>query len=384
MSTRRHVLKDIDPYVCLFEDCNQGDVLFPSVEEWLGHMQWQHTVVYSCQAPGHEEHIYSSEAELEEHIRQIHPGSFTTSQLPHLVKQGALPAADTFAVLALSFNSTDIAGQPVVQCPICHDFPPPLAETGHSIAEVHPDIQNHIIEHLESIALLSLPVEDDADGAGANVKQSSDNSIEAIQDVADLPPVIFDDETTGRYASSQRPDSNYGSDTEIVMPADLELGETWADIFRDVKQPQLPEPEEDPLLLRWQEQIEVSVILPEGVGSNPPPRSHPEEEVHLQGEGLTRKLQDVSPLCGETAVQRLTAGATDVSDSDPPPSAVLGRVVSDVDDDILGYINNRLASTQRPRLSGFPGLQDNIRRKVMEAADGMYVIIPSQAYAHPA
>ncbi|KAK7415017.1 hypothetical protein QQZ08_012457 [Neonectria magnoliae] len=34
----RHILKDINPYVCLFEDCNRGDIL-ASIEEWLGHMQ---------------------------------------------------------------------------------------------------------------------------------------------------------------------------------------------------------------------------------------------------------------------------------------------------------------------------------------------------------
>lgn len=42
-----------------------------------------------------------------------------------------------------------------------------------------------------------------------------------------------------------------------------------------------------------------------------------------------------------------------------------------VEGDILNYVNNRLDSTRRPRLSRFPELQDEIRRIIVEAADGM-------------
>ncbi|KAH7142858.1 hypothetical protein B0J13DRAFT_445063, partial [Dactylonectria estremocensis] len=183
----RHILKDINPYVCLFEHCNQGEVLFTSDEEWLGHMQWEHTVVWCCQVSGHEEHIYGSEAELKEHIEQGHPGSFTESQLPHLVRQGAMPAADTFAGLALSFNPEELAGQPAVLCPICHDFPPSSAENVDPSAKGLPDIQSHIMGHLESIALLSLPQEDHPDGAESIAKQASENRTAAVRDIVGLP-----------------------------------------------------------------------------------------------------------------------------------------------------------------------------------------------------
>ncbi|KAH6995387.1 hypothetical protein EDB80DRAFT_524246, partial [Ilyonectria destructans] len=240
----RHVLKDIDPYVCLFEDCSQGEVLFASAEEWLSHMQWLHTVLWSCQAPGHEEHIYGSETELKQHIQQDHPGSFTESQLPHLVNQGALPAADTFALLALSFNMGKAGGQSTVLCPICWDFPPRSAETGHSSTDSPPDIQDHILGHLESIALLSLPQRDHVDGAESNVQQSSENSIEAIRDLADLPPAIFDDNSQIENSQS----ATHSSSNDMAEPAALETDQSWDHVFRDVTQSKLPEPEQDPLL----------------------------------------------------------------------------------------------------------------------------------------
>ncbi|EXL67266.1 hypothetical protein FOPG_16605 [Fusarium oxysporum f. sp. conglutinans race 2 54008] len=278
----RHILKDIEPYVCLFEDCNREDILFTSAEEWLGHMQWQHTVVWNCQAPGHEQNIYGSERELKEHIQQDHPGSFTGSQLPHLVKQGALPAADTFAFLALSFNSTETAGQPAVLCPICHDFPPSSAETGQSSTEGLPDIQNHIMGHLESIALLSLPEKDHLDSAESNVKQSSDNSIAVMRDEVDPPPAVLDDEPLGTDAVSQIPDSDDSFDIDVFIPAALDHEVSWTHILRDGTQPRLPEPGQDPFLLKWQERIKASLIQSEGAGLAPRPGSHSEVEVQLQ------------------------------------------------------------------------------------------------------
>lgn len=49
------------------------------------------------------------------------------------------------------------------------------------------------------------------------------------------------------------------------------------------------------------------------------------------------------------------------------------KEIRSADDDILAFINDRLATIRRPRLSDFPDIQDPIRRQVVKAADGMYV-----------
>ncbi|KAH6887609.1 hypothetical protein B0T10DRAFT_73728 [Thelonectria olida] len=290
----RHILKDIDPYVCLFEDCGQGDVLFASSEEWLGHMQWQHTVVWSCQAPGHEQHIYGTEVELKEHIQHGHPGSFTESQLPHLVKQGALPAANTFALLALSFNPGEIGGQPAVLCPICHNFPSPSAETEEGGADHLKNIQNHIMAHLEAIALLSLPEDGGPDGSESNVKHSSENSVAVVRDVDDLPPATFDDELSVKDILPQISGSDYISDTEIPVPPVLDHEETWAYVFQVVTQPQLPEPGDDPLLLEWHKRTEALLTHSQEKGVDLQPQHRSEADMQLQATERARKIQEAS------------------------------------------------------------------------------------------
>ncbi|KAF4968448.1 hypothetical protein FSARC_4142 [Fusarium sarcochroum] len=250
----RHVLKDIDPYVCLFEECKQGDALFHSVEEWLGHMQWQHTVLWTCQAPEHEKYIYDSETGLEEHIRHMHPGSFTEGQLPKLVDQGALPAPDTFAMLCLSFQATETAetvGEFRVLCPICRDFPQPSA-LKEKEGEASHDLQSHIAGHLESIALLSLPDNDLPGGEESNVKQSDENSIALVRDIADHSPTMSSHEPSEPF---QIYDSDHDPTIDIPVP-DLEDEEaSWDKILAQL---QLPFQGEDPLLLRWRERMESS------------------------------------------------------------------------------------------------------------------------------
>lgn len=246
---RRHVIKDINPYVCLFEECKQGDVLFHSTEEWLGHMQWQHTVLWSCQAPEHEKYIYDSEAGLEEHIKHMHPGSFTEGQLPGLVEQSAFPAPDTFAILALSYDTsstTDTAKEPRALCPICQNFPQASVEGAKEDEECSQDMQSHIIGHLESIALLSLPQSDLLDCEESNVKQSNDDSIAVVRDLDDEPPSL-----PSRELPEPSENSDLDHDGPVDTPAPLLEGDEekqWAIISAQL---QLPEQSEDPLLLQW-------------------------------------------------------------------------------------------------------------------------------------
>jgi hypothetical protein len=246
---RRHVIKDIDPYVCLFEECKQGDTLFHSTEEWLGHMQWQHTVLWSCQAPEHDKYIYDSEAGLEEHIKHMHPGSFTEGQLPGLVEQGAFPAPDTFAILALSYDTsstTETASESRALCPICRNFPQVSGGRGKEDEESSQDMQSHIIGHLESIALLSLPQNDVLDCEESNVKQSNDDSIAVVQDLDDDPPSL-----PSRELPEPSETSELDHDGPMDTPAPLLEGDEekqWAIISAQL---QLPEQSEDPVLLQW-------------------------------------------------------------------------------------------------------------------------------------
>ncbi|RYP23580.1 hypothetical protein DL767_008772 [Monosporascus sp. MG133] len=53
----------------------------------------------------------------------------------------------------------------------------------------------------------------------------------------------------------------------------------------------------------------------------------------------------------------------------------MSKEIRAADNDVLSYINGRLSTIRRPRLSKFPDLQDAIRKQVVKAADGMYVVV---------
>lgn len=237
----RHILKDIDPFICLFEDCKESLPLFKTVEEWLGHMQWQHTIVYSCQAVGHEREVFSSPQDLESHIRRGHLDTFTESQLPGLVKQGTLPSSNTIGALNYSLSVGE------TQCLLCHTIDPqPLnaesTDDTEPVSTAEQRMQNHILEHLEAIALLALPGGAGSDGMNSDARHSIpglDADVKREND--ELPLDIFEDAAAKRVEDEDVPDQDDHDDF-------------WAAVFHQVKQPHLREPHEDPILIELGEE----------------------------------------------------------------------------------------------------------------------------------
>lgn len=246
----RHILKDIDPYVCLFERCGEGDIAFKSPEEWLGHMQWKHTVVWACQVSGHENCRYDSQVELERHLQSDHPDAFMESQLPELIQQSALPASDTFAVLTLSIDTSE--SQPTTfdayQCPVClKKFP--FATSDAETTNPQESIQDHILSHLETIALLSLPVDDqdEEENVESNVGQLSflgEVRESSIRD--DIDMFVLD---SGDPYTLGEPVPDYE--------------QTWTDIIQKIKGSNFPDPKNDPVLVSFREKLAATASPPE-------------------------------------------------------------------------------------------------------------------------
>ena len=203
---RRHILKDIEPYVCLFEDCSDGNTIFRSPNDWLSHMQWQHTIIWSCQVPGHEQEVYDTQAELEDHVRSAHSASFTDSQICYLLENCARPHPDTFAVLANSVRppSNRISESTSSFCPLCHQtVEPKISLPGVAkSAEAPRTMYDHILEHLEGIALLSLPPIENTEDRHSDASSSAKVIASTAQDMHDLPPAYFDNNATQSVPSS--------------------------------------------------------------------------------------------------------------------------------------------------------------------------------------
>jgi hypothetical protein len=150
---RRHVLNDLEPYVCVFEECNDAHRLFRDRAAWLSHMQETHTKQWTCTAAGHRLCIFETEQGFEDHMRFDHAAGFKESQMPWYKKRSQGPAASTFTA-----------------CPLC----------GYETAEerintlinakgsdskqnyerrkvISEDIAKHVALHLQAISMKALP-----------------------------------------------------------------------------------------------------------------------------------------------------------------------------------------------------------------------------------
>lgn len=204
--TRRHILNDIDPYVCLFEACDKPENCFKTVDDWLSHIQWQHTLVFSCQSTGHESELFNSSADLELHMHQQHWREFSEPQLPFLVHKSLRPSPDTFGAFARARESIGASKDSTSLCPLClfsADEPnmPPNSISGERKFK---NIMNHIASHMESIALLSLPAAADDISSGVSYNSRSQSEEDIIErNKQDLPPAVFTDEPISHMPNTE-------------------------------------------------------------------------------------------------------------------------------------------------------------------------------------
>lgn len=154
-------------------------------------MQSSHTVVWCCPTPGHESYIYDSSTELEKHIRTQHLGSFTESQLPSLIQRGTRANPDTLGIWAKKYFETVSADTPFNYCLLCHNFQTKTQtdSPGENIPPI--GLRDHIVDHLETLALLSLPETEAVDNVKSNARQPGVSQRSTIQGDVELPPSTY-------------------------------------------------------------------------------------------------------------------------------------------------------------------------------------------------
>ncbi|KAJ4248535.1 hypothetical protein NW757_008183 [Fusarium falciforme] len=146
---QNHVKNDLDPYVCLFEDCDQPDVLYTHSDEWLGHLH-QHGKVWRCSSH-REMGPFSTLEDYMKHMREVHDTKLSDRQLRVVANRNSRKTTKLFP-----------------SCPLC----------GIEESEVDGRLEDHLAGHLRSLALKSLPSYQDEipDDAG-----DENNSIDGSQ-----------------------------------------------------------------------------------------------------------------------------------------------------------------------------------------------------------
>lgn len=146
MVNRKHVKADIRPYVCLMDNCVDPNETFTDTKDWLLHMEPEHKkkiVRWTCNAKKHDSvQVFDTPQAFQSHMRKEHATAVSENQLPIITKRAGGPAAEMFSC-----------------CPLCSWEPPYASQAEAMKTKARIELQRHIAEHLQFIALRSLPDE---------------------------------------------------------------------------------------------------------------------------------------------------------------------------------------------------------------------------------
>ncbi|KAI0142457.1 hypothetical protein F4776DRAFT_653618 [Hypoxylon sp. NC0597] len=161
--SRKHLLGDLDALVCLFDPCDEPEVLYRHSRDWLRHMR-KHAQRWRCSAKSHGIQKFGSREEFENHMKESHRKHYTNAQLDLLAERGTRSSGQLFEV-----------------CPLCG---------GKDSAEdgvISGSLIDHIVGHLRSLALKSLPphYEDNDNDSSNSHDDESVKSRSTIRNILD-------------------------------------------------------------------------------------------------------------------------------------------------------------------------------------------------------
>lgn len=126
---KRHVLRDLQPYICTFGGCSQANTMFERRRDWFGHELQVHRVEWCCNIPGHQS--YSTRDEFQIHLSR-HGEHYDDDQLGSMVDMFKRPAMES-----------------AFSCPICKD------DRYRSLGV--DKFEEHLGRHLEMVSTFALP-----------------------------------------------------------------------------------------------------------------------------------------------------------------------------------------------------------------------------------
>jgi len=263
---RKHVLEDLEPYVCTFPECEKHDSTFANREEWFEH-ESQHRLNYHCGERDHEHFVDDA------HF------------LRHMACKHSLPVEPTWNSASLSMFLQLTDPNSAVTCPLC----------GHTTSR----LKSHLSRHLERIALFSIPKTHELEELEASGLRDSELSI----------GLLNGSEIHKFKSSSEAPESV--SDSGISSLESVHGRDQEADIF-DESEGQLETSQENDL------GGAAVPVLDTGIAS----WSHVKPELRAASPPL-------SEVEGDDDAEAPNAEASSQGESGPPPPpvyiAVIGR-----------------------------------------------------------
>jgi len=169
--SRRHVLADLQPYICTFENCGAASHPFETRSEWWAHEIQVHRKEWCCNVDSHPP--FATMEEFAQHMQSGHSGAFSGTQM-----------TDIMAMCEHPLQSATVA------CPLCADdnnTPGDHEAVGSRLIKtprlVSPnELRRHLAHHLEQLALFALPLSlRGGDNEGNNTNLSSEILCESCE-----------------------------------------------------------------------------------------------------------------------------------------------------------------------------------------------------------
>lgn len=190
MRQSEHFVRDLAPYICIFEECDRPQHAFRTSDDWITHMVREHIPTeWIClmHKSGStlstvEERVFRSEDDYMQHMYQSHGDSLAKEQLLALARISQRPATDVFKI-----------------CQFCGGVPDDLEALKQDPDALQHAIQKHVGTHLQSLAMISLPWDSSQPGSVV--------SSDAVQG-------DYDDKPDPKNKKRPSEESDDGSDSE--------------------------------------------------------------------------------------------------------------------------------------------------------------------------
>lgn len=175
---KAHLIHDMRPYICTYEDCRNPGQLYDSRQDWVQHENSEHRKAWRCLE--HSDQVFKKLVTYKRHLEEQHAGSISGE-------------ASLTRIIQASESASDIVDR---ACPICMT----ALDTARAM-------EGHIALHLEKFARFSLPrsVINDVDNSSvdsgkANKVDEEGSRDDDFEDDSKLHSDMDDSETrfTGR------------------------------------------------------------------------------------------------------------------------------------------------------------------------------------------
>jgi hypothetical protein len=188
-------MKDLQPYICIYDSCPTQDILYDSEAAWLKHEQWEHAHQWCCDSPDHPLAMFPAADEFKDHMREAHSETFQEHQLQGLADASKRPSLAAFEICPLCGVTSESLGNPEASSKASIPDAQALAvqptirtkDERFVTTKALEDLQKHVARHLWHNAMIALPGRDDLDEAKSVSNAGSQKAKSDTFDIFDKP-----------------------------------------------------------------------------------------------------------------------------------------------------------------------------------------------------